>query len=167
MADSRPGRHQPEVVERALGPAQQGVALEVAGVLDRDVLVVGGRVARALDDHRVVDHQLHGDEGVDLRRVAAEAGQRVTHGGQVDDGGHAGEVLHEHALGCERDLVRGVTRRSPVPFGVGAPPRDGDDVVRRDVRSVLVAQQVLKQDLDGVRQARHVVALGRARGRSR
>ena len=105
----------------------------------------------------MVDDQLHRDEGVDLRGVAAEAGQRVAHGGQVDHAGHAGEVLHEHALGGERDLVRRVAGALPVALGVGAPRRHRDDVVGRDVRAVLVAQQVLQQHLDGVRQALHVV----------
>ena len=74
--------------------------------------------------------------------------------------GHAGEVLHEDALGGEGDLVRGVARPLAVALGVGAPGRHGDDVVGRDVRPVLVAQQVLQEDLDGVGQAVDVVPLG-------
>jgi hypothetical protein len=45
----------------------------------------------------VVDDELHRHERLDLRRIAAELGHRVAHGGQVGDGGDAGEVLHEHA----------------------------------------------------------------------
>src|SRR6202034_582704 len=108
------------------GPAEQLVALDVALVLDGDVGVVGLRVARALDDHGVVDHQLDGHERVDAGSAAPEAGQRVAHGGQVDDAGHAGEVLHEDALGREGDLVGGVPRALPVAFGVGAPRGHGD-----------------------------------------
>ena len=52
-----------------------------------------------------------------------------------------------------------------VPLGVGAPGRHGDDVVGRDVRPVLVAQQVLQQDLDGVGQALNVVPLAERRRR--
>ena len=84
-----PGGHGPEPVERALGPAEQLVALDVALVLDGHVLVIGRGVARALDDDRVVDDQLHRDQGVDLRRVAPEARQGIAHGGQVDHAGHA------------------------------------------------------------------------------
>ena len=153
VADARAGRDEPEAAERALGPAQQLVALDVARVLDGDVAVVGGRVARALDDDRVVDHELDRDERVDLRRVAPEAGQRVAHGGQVDHAGHAGEVLHEHALGGEGDLVGGVAGALTVALGVGAPGGHGHDVVGRDVRAVLVAQEVLEDHLDRVGQA--------------
>ena len=112
----------------------------------------------------MVDDQLDGDERVDLRGVAAEPRQRVAHGGEVDDAGHAGEVLHEDALGGEGDLVGGVAGALAVALGVGAPARDGDDVVGRDVRAVLVAQQVLEEDLDGVGQPVDVVALGQRRG---
>jgi hypothetical protein len=66
------------------------------------------RVARAedVDLHRVVDHELGRHERVDLGRVAAEVGHRVAHRGEVDDAGHAGEVLHHDARGRERDLLR-------------------------------------------------------------
>jgi hypothetical protein len=39
------------------------------------------------------------------RRVAARGlGHRVAHGGEVDDGRHAGEVLEDHAGRHEREL---------------------------------------------------------------
>ena len=163
VADAHARRHGPEVAEGALGPAQQLVALQVALVLDRHVGVVGRGVARALDDDRVVDDQLDRHQRVDLGGVAAQVGQRVAHGGQVDHGRHAGEVLHQDALGGEGDLVRRVARALAVALGVAAPGRRGHDVVGRHVRPVLVAQQVLEQHLDGVGQAVDVVPLGQAR----
>jgi hypothetical protein len=63
------------------------------------------RGAERVDLHRVVDDQLAGCERVDLLRVAAQARHRVAHRGQVDDAGHAGEVLHEHAGRGEGDLA--------------------------------------------------------------
>ena len=158
VADARPGGHGPEAVEGALGPAEQLVALDVALVLNGDVLVIGRGVARALDDDGVVDDQLHRDQRVDLRRVAPEARQGVAHGGQVDHAGHPGEVLHEDALGGQGDLVRRVARALPVGLGVGAPGGHGHDVVGRDVRRVLVAQQVLQNHLDRIGQPAHLVA---------
>ena len=106
-----------------------------------------------------------GTSGLTWRGVAAQAGQRVAHGGEVDDAGHAGEVLHEHALGGEGDLVGGVAGALAVALGIGAPAGHGHDVVGRDVRAVLVAQQVLEEDLDGVGQAVDVVAVGERRRR--
>ena len=67
--------------------------------------------------------------------------------------------------GVKRDLVGGVAGALAVALGVGAPAGHGHDVVGRDVRAVLVAQQVLEEDLDGVGQAVDVVALGQRRRR--
>ena len=160
MADARAGRHQAEVPECALSPTEELVALEVARVLDRDVGVVRRGGARPLGDHRVVDDQLDGDEGIDPGGIATEARQCITHRGQVDHGRDAGEVLHQDTLGREGDLVRRCARPLPMAFGVGPPAGHGHDVVGGDVRAVLVAQQVLEEDLDGVGKPIDVVPLG-------
>lgn len=86
-----------EVVEGGLAPAQELVALLVAAVLQLDVLAEGVRGAELVGDDRVVDDQLGRGERVDLRRVAAELLDSLAHGGEVDDTGNAGEVLHDHA----------------------------------------------------------------------
>ena len=52
----------------------------------------------------------------------------------------------------------GVAGPLAVALGVGPPARHGDDVVSRHVRPVLVTQEVLEEDLDGVGQPRDVVA---------
>ena len=63
-----------------------------------------------------------GTSGLTLRRVAAQRGQGVAHGGQVDHAGHAGEVLHEHPLGGEGDLG-GVLAAEAVALGMVGPSR--------------------------------------------
>ena len=110
--DAGARRHDAEVAERGLRPAQQLVALAVALVLAVDV--EGERVGRAeaVDLDGVVDDEVGRHERVDARRVAAERGHRVAHRGEVHDRGHAGEVLEEHARGHERDLA-------PRPRGAG------------------------------------------------
>ena len=140
-----------EVVERALAPAQELVALAVALVLDLDVALE--RLGRAEDigDDRVVDDHLSRGEGVDLGRVAAELDHRLTHRGEVDDARDAGEVLHDHAGGRELDLLRGLRLR--------VPRTDRADVVGGDVRAVLGAQQRLQEDLEAERERRDVDAV--------
>ena len=49
MDDARPGRHDPQVAERGLGPAQELVALAVALVLALDVEGEGGRRPELVD----------------------------------------------------------------------------------------------------------------------
>ncbi len=144
--DAGAGRDDLELVERGLAPAQELVALPVALVLQLDV--AGERVlaAEQVGDHRVVDHQLGRGERVHLGRVATQVPYGLAHGGQVDHARHAGEVLHQHPGRGELDLHAGVGGRVPAA--------ERADVVGGDVRAVLGPQQVLQQDLQGVRQAR-------------
>jgi hypothetical protein len=97
VADPGVGRDDGEVVERVLTPAQEGVALDVALELALGVALERVAGAEDVDLDRVVDHQLGRHERVDLLRIAAELGDRVAHRREVDDPGHAGEVLHQHA----------------------------------------------------------------------
>ena len=135
-----------EVLERGLAPAQELVALAVALVLDLDVALEGLGGAEDLGDHGVVDDHLGGRERVDLGRVATELGRGLAQGGQVDDAGHAGEVLHDHARRRVLDLLVGL--------GGLVPARQGLDVVGGDVRAVLGAQEVLQQHLQREGQRR-------------
>ena len=144
VADAGAGRHDLEVVERGLAPAQEQVALAVALELELDVAPERDARRERVDLHRVVDHELGRDQRVDLRRVAAEVGHRVPHRREVDDRRHAGEVLEQDARRRERDLVR--------RLGLRIPPRD-----RVDVLLVAVAEHVLEQHPQRVREPRDVV----------
>ena len=94
-----------------------------------------------------------GCSGIDLFGVAAQSAHRIAHGGEVDDRGHAGEVLHQHAGGHVGDLARGL--------GFGVPGGEEADVVGGDGLTVFVAEQVFKQDAERERQAREVHAFER------
>jgi hypothetical protein len=142
--DAGAGRDDLELVEGALAPAQELVALLVALVLEVDVALEGVGAPEHVDDHGVVDDQLGRSERVDLLRVAAELGDGLAHRGEVDHAGHPGEVLHDHSRRSELDL--GVRLRSGIPTGQCA------DVFGGDVGAVLGAQQVLQQDLEAERQ---------------
>ena len=80
-----PGRHDLELVERALAPAQELVALPVALVLQLDVLLLGVERAEEVGDDGVVDDQLGGSERLDLGRVSPEVDHGLAHRGEVDD----------------------------------------------------------------------------------
>ena len=138
-------RHGLEALERGLAPAQEGVALLVALELLLRVDPEGVARAEDVDLHGVVDDELDRDERVDLGRVAAEVGHRVAHRGEVDHARDAREVLQHHARGRERDLLRRL--RGVVPGG------ERLDVGGADADPVLVAEQVLEQDLQRERQA--------------
>ena len=138
--DAHAWRHDLEVFECGLSPAQELVALTVALVFDVHVQFDGVGGAEAVDLHRVVDDQLGRSQRVHLIRAAAEFDDLLAHGGEVDDAGHTGEVLHHHTSRGELDLSIG--------FGTGVPAAEGFNMFRSDVCAVFRAQQVLQQHLE-------------------
>ena len=68
-----------------LAPAQERVALAVPLELELDVAPDREPRRELVDLHGVVDHELDGDQRVDLLRVAALVAHRVAHRGEVDD----------------------------------------------------------------------------------
>ena len=156
MADAGPGRHDREIGKSLLAPLEEAVALLVLLVFARHVLRERLGRAEMVDDDRMVDDEVDRDERVDQVGIAAERGHRVAHRGKVDDGRHAGEVLHQHAGRAERDLVLRFA-------AVLRPGGDRFDVFPGDAAPVLVAQKILEHDLERERQlrdARKAVLLG-------
>ena len=157
VADAGAGRHDAEVVEGRGAPAQEAVTLDVALILALDVLAEGLGGAEVVDHDRVVDDQVDGVQRVDLFRIGAEAGHGVAHGGQVDDGRNAGEVLHQHAGRTEADLV--LDRALVVE-----PGGQRLQIVGADGGAIFVTQQVLEKHLHRDGQTRHVRKTGFLRG---
>ena len=149
VADARVRGHDREVVERLLAPAQERVALAVAFELALGVEREGVTGGELIDLHGVVDHELGRLQRVDARGIAAEVAHRVAHRGEVDDRGHAGEVLEQHPRGRVGDLAARLVGRDPF--------RQRLDVGRLDRAPVLVSEEVLEEDLERERQTRNVV----------
>jgi hypothetical protein len=149
VADARVGRHDREVVERLGAPAQERVALAVALELALGVECERQPRCELVHLHGVVDHELGRLERVDPRRVPAQVAHRVAHRGEVDHGGHPGEVLEQHARGRVGDLAARLVGRDPL--------RQRLDVVGLDRVAALGAQQVLEQHLQRERQPCDVV----------
>ena len=101
----------------------------------------------------MIDDEFDRHQRIDLVGVPAEGDDGVAHRGEVDDGGHAGEVLHQDALGREGDLLRVVAGGLTVTRGILAPARERLDVGGGDLDAVFVSQQVLQEHLDGVRES--------------
>ena len=99
VADARVGRHHAEVVEGALAPTEERVALAVPLEFELDVPLDGEPRGELVHLDRVVDHELGRDQRVDRIRVASLLAHGVAHGRKVDDGRHAREVLQQDARG--------------------------------------------------------------------
>ena len=80
---------------------------------------------------------------------AAHRLHSVAHRREINDRRNAGEILHQHPRGTVGDLL---ARR-----GGRVPRRQSLDVVGRDGRAVLVAQQVLEQDFERIRKTAELV----------
>jgi hypothetical protein len=90
-----------------------------------------------------------GTSGIDLLGIAAELLHRVAHRGEIDHGRDAGEILHQHARRAEGDFMLGAGGSSAT-----STPRMSSF---GDRAAVLVAQQVLEQNLHRVRQLRNTL----------
>ncbi len=150
MDDAGVGRHDAEVAEGALAPAQEGVALAVALELALGVDQESGARAVLVDLHRVVDDQLDRLQGVDAARISAHGAHGIAHRGEIDHRRHAGEVLQEDAPRHERDLLG--RRRFRIPRGQRL------DVFRAHHATILATQQILEQDAQRVRQTTEMEA---------
>ena len=91
-----------------------------------------------------------GTSGLTVAGSPPERGHRVAHRGEVDDGGHAGEVLEQDAAGHERDLG--------LAGAAGPPGRQGRDVGLGHDAAAGVSERVLEQDLEGDRRPAEVDA---------
>ena len=136
--DAGAGRHDPQVAERGLCPAQQLVPLTVALVLALDVEREGIARAEAVDLDRMVDDEVGRHERVHSGRVPAKIRHGVAHRCQVDDGGDTGEVLEDDPRRHERDLC--------LRHDTGAPRRQRLDIGCIDDATAGVTDQVLEED---------------------
>ena len=142
--DARPRRHHLELTERLLAPAQEREPLPVALELEIDVAVERVRTAEDVGDDRVVDDQLGRDQRVDPGRVTTDPLHGLAHRGEVHHRRHPGQVLEDHPRRRERDLG--------IRLGLRVPLSEGGHVLRGDVASVLVPEQVLQQNFQAERQ---------------
>ena len=145
MADARSRRDDAEVLEGVLTPAKEDVALHVALELEVGVDEERGVGTVLVHLNRVVDDEVDRLEWVDQLRVAAELREGIAHGGEVDDGGYAGEVLQQDARGPEGNLL--------LHLCLDVPGRHGFNVGLLDEGAVLVAEQVLEENLEAEWQA--------------
>jgi hypothetical protein len=95
----------------------------------------------------MIGDELGRDERVHRLRVASHTGQRVSHGGKVDQGGHPIGVVQEHPRRVQVDFV--------ASLGGGIPPPHRLKLLGRDQLPILMAQQILQQHLEGERQVVH------------
>ncbi len=133
--------------ERVLSPAKERVAFLVARELELGVQLERVGLAEVVDLHRVIDDELHRLQRVDAVGIAAEARDGVAHGREIDDTAGTPVKSCSSTRAGANEISRGVR-------ALDVPARERLDVGRLDEAAVLVAQQVLEQDLQRERQPR-------------
>ena len=144
MNDPGVRRHDAEVLKRVLSPAQERVALLIPLKLSFGVDSERVRRAGLVNLHRVIDDQFDRLERVDFFGIAAQSFHGVAHRREIDDRGHAGEVLEQNPARSKGDFLARFRLRVPLNKRLDVVDRDGD--------SVLVAQKVFQKHLERERQ---------------
>ncbi len=119
MANAGARRHDAEIREGLLTPAQELITLGVAFVFNDDVLLERTRRAEIVHHHRVVDDEIDFGERIDLLRIPAQRLHRIAHRRQIDHARHARKVLQHDARGMERNLQLGRLGGMPAEIGIG------------------------------------------------
>ena len=140
--DAGVGRHDAEIAERVLAPAQKRVPLTIARKLELGIQLEGIGTREIVDLHRVIDHELDRLQRIDAIRIAAEADHPVAHGGKIDHAGNAGKVLEQDTRRRERDLLLELRARSPTGKRL--------DILRMDESGVFVSKQVFEENFQRV-----------------
>ncbi len=148
VADAGVRRNDFEIFEGGLAPAEKGVALDIALKLQLGVETESIGVAEFIDLHGMVDDQLGGEEWIDARGIAAHALDGFAHGGEINHGGNAGEVLQQNACGHEGDFFL---------YSVGSPTGERANVFGANEAAIFAAQKIFQQDAKGKRQLRERV----------
>ena len=89
-------RHNAEIAECLLSPLEELIAFAVAQEFHFGVAVERIGCGEEINLHRVVNDQVNRHKRIDLLRVAAETCNCGAHRSQVNDGGHAREILHDN-----------------------------------------------------------------------
>ncbi len=129
------GRVHGKAVECVRRPFHEAVALGIALHFARHVARARIGAAENVDRKTVVGRYVHGQYGIEQRRIAAGLGKSGPCGGNVDERRTARGVVHQHATRRECD------------FGIASAARDpAVDQRGRFLVSAAVTQQILDQD---------------------
>jgi hypothetical protein len=142
-------RHRAEVLKCVLPPLQKHVALSIAFEFTIGIEPECFRSSELIHLHRVINHQIHLLQGINLLRISTHSLDDIAHGRQIDDSRNAGEILHQHARRPEGNfLFRGAGFHRLC---------NGAHIVRGYSGSVFESQQVSPTSLSARRAGRPAI----------
>ena len=140
MHDASVGRHNGEISEGGLPPAQERVTFFIAREFKFGIELERLRRPEFIDLHRVVDNQFSWLKRIDQRGVARKALHGITHRSQVNYCRHSSEVLQQNPTGREGDFL--------LRLRFAVPCRQSPNVVVGDVTVILGAQQIFQKNAE-------------------
>ena len=140
--DAGIGRHDRQIAEGGLAPAQESIAFFVANEFEFGIELKRLGRAEFVHLHRVINHQLRRLQGIDQRGIAREPLHGIAHGGQIHHRRHAGKVLQQHAAGGKSNFLVGL--------GFAVPRGQSPDVIRGHIAAVFGAQQIFQQNAERI-----------------
>ena len=96
MTNACAGRHNAEVIKSLLTPAQKLIPLPITIHFDTHVVSVGLFTGVTINHHRMINDQINRINRIYHCRIAPFRSNRVTHSGEINNGWHAGKILHQH-----------------------------------------------------------------------
>ena len=113
VADAKSRWDDPQAVKGLRSPFEEAVPLSVAVELHLHVEVECIIPAEVVDLHGVINHQIDRNQRPHHPDIETPARHRRAHRGQIDQKGHAGEILQQHATDDEWHLR--CARRTGLP----------------------------------------------------
>ena len=155
VADAGVRRDDFEILKTFLAPAQERVTLDVALHFEIGVEKEGVGSAELVHLHGMVDDEFGGKQRINFLWIAAELAHRVAHGGKIDDGRDAREILKQNASGHEGNFFFAGA------FGAGGiPGGEGANIVGMNEAAVFVAQEVFEENFQREGKARGLAYAG-------
>ena len=149
MADASAGWDNAEVVKGRLTPFKEGIALHIALIFPINIHLKGAGGAKLINHDRMINHQIHRVQRVDLFRIPAKRNNSITHRGQINHCRHAGKILHQNA-------GRAIGNFSRIFSALCAPFGKGFDIIDRYSLSVFEPQHIFQHHFQGGGEAREI-----------
>ena len=148
MTDADTRRDHAKAIEGLHAPLQKLIPRVVAAKFHLHVSLECLRIAREINLHRMIDHEIDRNQRLDHTRVLVETNHCGPHSREIDQQRNAGKILKQHARDHERNLLGALS--------IWLPISKTTHVLFRDFHAVEIAQHRLKHNANADRQPRNL-----------
>ena len=99
MANPRPWRHYPKIIERFLSPFEKSITFTISFKLTFHIFLKSTHSSKFIYHHRMINDQIYIGNWVYFFSIFSKLYNRFTHGSEINDSWNSGEILHQNACG--------------------------------------------------------------------